>query len=402
MSGEPDIGAEYEALLQFVYVAPIGIVQTDADGIVAMMNPTAAQLVLALAPDSDLVNLFDALQPVAPDLRALAARSEGRLGPVFQHRRLEPPGPPTRKGDRRVLSVSLIRLDEVRLMTLVSDVSELAARERELREKDEWHKASLQLAAEAAEAANRAKSEFLANISHELRTPMHAISSFAKLGHGRSENAPREKLQRYFENIEGSAARLNRLLNDLLDLAKIESGRMTYTLGRFDLRNIVHAVVTEFDAMARERGVTLQFEPEAVTDPWVQVDDLRIKQVFANLVSNALKFAPEGGRVTVALSSGTDENGTPGIVGHVLDDGPGIPPDELETVFDRFVQSTKTKTGAGGTGLGLPIAREILSAHRGWVRAQNRPEGGADFAVWLPTAAAEQPPVRDVRNAGAI
>lgn len=402
MSGEIDIGAEYEALLQFVYAAPIGIVQTDAEGTVAMMNPTAAQLVLALAPDSDLTNLFDTLQPFAPDLRELASGSAGRLGPVFEHRRVEPPGPASRKGDQLVLSVSLIRLDDLRLITLVSDVSELAARERELREKDEWHKASLMLAAEAADAANRAKSEFLANISHELRTPMHAIASFAKLGHGRSEDAPREKLQRYFENIEGSAARLNRLLNDLLDLAKIESGRMTYAIGRFDLRNIVHAVVTEFDAVARERGVTLLFEPGEVPDPWVQVDDLRIKQVFANLVSNALKFTPEGGQVMVSLSFGTDADGAPGILGHVLDDGPGIPPDELESVFDKFVQSSKTKTGAGGTGLGLPIAREILTAHGGWVRAKNRPEGGAAFVVWLPTEAAGGTVIRNARNAAVV
>lgn len=383
MSGEEDIGAEYEALLQFVYMAPIGIVQVTNDGTVVMMNPTSAQLLLTIAPDGTLDNLFTALAPVVPGLRELASRSAESPGPLCQDLRANIPSPDSREKDPCVLSLSLIRLDATRVMALLSDVSAVAKREREIREKETWHKASLQLALDAAQAANRAKSEFLANISHELRTPMHAISSFAKLGHGKSNDAPREKLQRYFENIDGSANRLNRLLTDLLDLAKIESGKMTFTMTRGDVGRTLAATMAEFEAMAHEHGVSLVGAGDLPV-AYACTDEARMKQVFANLLSNAIKFSPRGSTVSVALRQGTTEQGDEGISVSVYDEGPGIPPDELESVFDKFVQSTKTKTGAGGTGLGLPIAREIVSAHKGRIWAVNRPDRGTEFRIDIP------------------
>jgi len=380
---ENDSGAEYEALVQFMYLAPIGLVQMNNDGAVEMMNPMCAQLLMPVSPDGSLVNFFDATATIAPELRALVAEFTEPHGAICQDYRVQLGSLSARGRYPEVLAIGLIRLDVTRLMALVSDVSEIVKREKLFRENEEWHKESLKLAKEAAEAANLAKTEFLANMSHELRTPMHAISGFAKIGVKKSEDAPREKLQRYFENIDGSAKRLNHLLNDLLDLAKIEAGKMTYNFARCDIDGLLRSIVGEFEAMANDNGVRLAVCVEA-RDTLLEVDEGRIKQVFANLISNAIKFSPAGGTVAVRVAAEDVENAEPSIAIAFADEGPGIPPAELDLIFDKFVQSSKTKTGAGGTGLGLPIARQILIAHGGSLTASNRPEGGAEFTVRLP------------------
>jgi signal transduction histidine kinase len=383
MSIDEDTVAEYEALLQFMYMAPIGVVQMSNDGGVVMMNPKCAQLLMPISANSDLSNLLDALKNVAPELAGMLAQFAQPHGVVCQEYRMPLEVAAARDRHPQVLAISLIRLDATRVMAVLSDVSEIVKQEKLLKEKDEWHSASLKLAMEAAETANIAKSEFLANMSHELRTPMHAISSFAKMGLGKSGDAPREKLQRYFENIDGSAARLGRLLNDLLDLAKIEAGKMTYAFEMQDVGALLRKSITEFEAMARERGVSLVADFDA-QETRAEIDSTRMQQVFANLLSNAIKFSPTGTTVTIRLAIDSTTGGQDGVVITFADQGVGIPPDELEQVFDKFVQSSKTKTGAGGTGLGLPITREILAAHNGRISAGNCPDGGAEFKIAFP------------------
>ncbi len=248
-------------------------------------------------------------------------------------------------------------------------------------------------ARDVAEAANLAKSEFLANMSHELRTPMHAILSFSRLGETRSVAADPDapKLLSYFQRISQSGDRLLSLLNNLLDLAKLEAGRMQYESGHHDLRSIVETIVGELAAYAAERGVTIHVEDGALPVlAWC--DPARIGQVVRNLLSNALKFTPSGRAVHVRIglgewSSSDAGEGAPiraaaSIV--VTDEGRGIPEGELEAVFDKFVQSSTTRSGAGGTGLGLAICREIVDQHGGRIWADNAREGGAVFRVMLP------------------
>jgi signal transduction histidine kinase len=332
-----------------------------------------------------LANLLDAMDDVAPELRAMIDAAGGASGEICRDHRVPLPRSGRPDGIPQVLAVSLIRLDAERLMGIIGDVSEAVRQETLYRENQAWLNESLRLAKEAAEAANEAKTEFLSNISHELRTPMHAISSFAKLGLGRITDASREKLQRYFENIDGSASRLNHLLNDLLDLAKIEAGRMTYEMATIDLRPLLATCVAEFEAMARDRGIAIE-APVATGPAMTSADGLRLRQVFANLLSNAVRYSQAGSTVTVRIARERSAEGPDQVVVSVADRGPGIPPHELELVFDKFVQSSKTKTGGGGTGLGLAIAREILTAHGGKVSASNRPDGGAEFRVTLPAA----------------
>ncbi len=245
---------------------------------------------------------------------------------------------------------------------------------------------------EKAELSNRAKSEFLANMSHELRTPMHAILGFSSLGSSKVEIASNEKIASYFSRINESGRRLLGLLNDLLDLSKLEAGRMNFEFSESDLQATIANVIDELRPLFRDRLLTIDIEPASV-DTIAIYDDEKISQVVRNLLSNAIKFSPEGRSVMIhfsgtKLSSNSGQPGAaevPAISVSIWDQGTGIPEDELETVFDEFVQSSKTEHGAGGTGLGLSISKEIIKRHGGIIKAGNVVgDGGAIFTFSLP------------------
>jgi PAS domain S-box-containing protein len=247
----------------------------------------------------------------------------------------------------------------------------------------------LRLAKEAAEQANRAKSEFLANMSHELRTPMHAILSYARLGLDKLANnrLPAHKAQQYFGRIDQGGERLLGLLNDLLDLSKLEAGKMSYQMRSVDVARVAKATLAEFEGLARSHGVTLELcaTPAGAT-AWCDAD--RVTQVLSNLLSNAIKFSAHGGSASVAVEAAElAAGGARAIAVSVSDRGIGIPANELESVFDEFVQSTKTKTGSGGTGLGLSICRQIIEDHSGRIWAELRPGGGSILRFVLPCEA---------------
>ena len=250
--------------------------------------------------------------------------------------------------------------------------------DRQLKLKNSFEK--VQLAQKAAEEANTAKSQFLANMSHELRTPLHGILSFSKFGINKHATAKPEKLLDYFEKIYQSGNTLLNLLNDLLDLAKLEAGKMKFELRPTETSIIILSLVDEFGSLFAERNLTVRHN-DRLFKVRTLIDAEKIKQVVRNLVSNAVKFSPEGGNIEIDMQRG---DGT--VTVSVKDEGPGIPEDELEAVFDKFVQSSKTKSGAGGTGLGLAICHEIITAHNGRIWAQNRAEGGAVFSFEIPTA----------------
>jgi signal transduction histidine kinase len=242
---------------------------------------------------------------------------------------------------------------------------------------------ALQAAKAAAEAANQAKSVFLANMSHELRTPMHGILSFAALGRERWTTAKPERLGHYFSKIQTSGEVLLTLLNELLDLAKLEAGKMTFDFHLDDLCSVLATVADEFQSLLSERSLTLHYE-RPVVPIFVRIDTQRFLQVLRNLLSNAVKFSPPGGTITLRLWR---HDQTTRVT--VEDQGPGIPPDELEAIFDAFIQSSETQTGAGGTGLGLSICREIMAAHHGHIWAETGPSGGALLTCELPQASPE-------------
>jgi len=238
-----------------------------------------------------------------------------------------------------------------------------------------------------ADEANKAKTEFLANMSHELRTPMHAILSFASMGTEKVEKAPVEKLRRYFSRIEESGKRLLLMLNDLLDLSKLEAGKMSFLIDLGDLAQTVDQVLNEFHAFIAEKQLTVKVQANGIsTRAWFDSD--RIHQVMANLVSNAVKFSPV--KSVVEINFYDDElilpngNQVAALRLTVKDQGIGIPPGELERVFDKFVQSSETNTGAGGTGLGLAICQQIVEYHQGRIYAENNEDVGTSFQLVLP------------------
>jgi signal transduction histidine kinase len=268
---------------------------------------------------------------------------------------------------------------------------QVAHEEFEQRVEERTH--DLYEAQQAAERANNAKSEFLANMSHEFRTPMHAILSFSALATDKLGSAPPEKIRHYLERIHESGSRLLTLLNDLLDLSKLEAGKMEYCMAEHDLQHIVEGVKQELDGMLKNEGVRLNIQPP--DGPVLALCDRdRIVQVVSNLLTNALKFTPHGKSITVGfeasqLAASNDSKTRPAIKVMVTDQGIGIPEDELPTIFDKFVQSSKTKTGAGGTGLGLAICKEIIEGHGGKIWASQNPEGGAVFCFVVPVGEAE-------------
>ena len=232
-----------------------------------------------------------------------------------------------------------------------------------------------------AERANLAKTVFLANMSHELRTPMHGILSYARFGQQKIESAPKEKLKSYFDEIYESGSRLMTRLNALLDLSKLEAGKVVYAIQERDLVEVAAVIKSEMQAFATEKGLTIELKHEAQA-ALAAFDQERIMQVLRNLVSNAIKFSIGGAPVRIELST----------VGHgircaVVNRGVGIPRDELKTVFDKFVQSSKTKSGAGGTGLGLAICKEIVEQHHGKIWAESDPGGETRFIFEIQEAA---------------
>ncbi|MEE8612859.1 MAG: HAMP domain-containing sensor histidine kinase, partial [Nitrospirales bacterium] len=191
--------------------------------------------------------------------------------------------------------------------------------------------------------------------------------------------------------IKESGHRLLTLLNDLLDLSKWEAGRMTLNVQEGDLQEIVRAVEGQCAELLRANRLRMEIE-STVGLPRATFDPERMAQVVRNLLSNAINFSPHGKIITVSFQAttvrvgrrSTDPTCRPGIALRIQDQGVGVPDGELATVFDRFVQSSRTKTGAGGTGLGLAICKEIVEAHEGTIWAENHPGGGAMFTLAIP------------------
>lgn len=258
------------------------------------------------------------------------------------------------------------------------------------RDEMQQHAVELEQAKREAETANQAKSEFLANISHELRTPMHGILSFSSMGMDGIDK-PKDKLRVYFSRINDCGNRLMLLLNDLLDLSRLEAGAAAIEFRERDLLAVINSIADEQAASLEAHQIALHIAPSNCSSQ-VCMDAEQVAQVVNNLLGNAIKFSPENSTIELSIENtiigATSESslaeGVEGVSVSILDRGIGVPQDELASIFNKFEQSRKTRTGAGGTGLGLSICAEIVSAHGGDIWAENRPGGGTIFTFTLP------------------
>ncbi|GAB3387980.1 hypothetical protein GCM10027568_08490 [Humibacter soli] len=229
----------------------------------------------------------------------------------------------------------------------------------------------------AAEAA-RLKDEFVGLISHELRTPLSSILGYLELLRDDEENPLGDEQLHYLEVAERNAHRLLRLVGDLLFTAQVESGRFPLEMGEVRLRDVVDAAVESARPAAAAVGVTLDARLDDVGE--MRGDATRLGQVCDNLISNALKFTPRGGRVTVRLFGGPDD-----VVIEVEDSGIGIPAAELDRLFSRFFRaSSATRNAIPGVGLGLTISKAIVTAHGGRLGVESREGEGTCFRATLP------------------
>jgi len=236
---------------------------------------------------------------------------------------------------------------------------------------------ALQKAKEAADTANRSKSTFLANMSHELRSPLNAILGFAQLM-SNSVTLP----QQYQDNlriIHHSGEHLLTLINQVLDLSKIEAGRITLNETTFNLHHLLREVEDMFRLKVNEKGLQLRFNCAADIPPTIQTDEIKLRQVLINLLSNAVKFTSVGSVVVNVTQPRTNDDGRMTLYFEIKDTGCGIAADELESIFEAFVQSQSGVHSQSGTGLGLPITRKFIQLMGGEITVESEVSQGTTF-----------------------
>ena len=285
--------------------------------------------------------------------------------------------------------LTALRSPHGELLGFLKLTQDITARRAAERARDEALRAS-QLARAEAERASRLKGEFLATLSHELRTPLSAILGWAHVLERGGFNA--DTLRHGLEAISRNARQQVQLIEDLLDMTRIESGQLRLECQRIELDGVLAAAIDSALPAATARGLTLQADFGGGTGWWVLGDPARLQQVIANLLDNAIKFTPGGGRIDVALRR--TAGGEAALT--VADTGQGIEPAFLPRLFERFQQQDATTTRRhGGLGIGLALVRQFVLLHGGSVAAHSDGPGrGAVFTVTLPTveSAASPPP----------
>lgn len=373
---------------QLLEAAPDGIVEVDSNGRIVLMN-AAAEKLTGYRRDELLGQSIEVLTP-----QELRSRHAGHRIAYWANPVTRPMGTglelhvQRKDGERTPVEISLspVTYDgEMRVTAVMRDVTERKRAESQLREMHDRFTAELTAANKElevrnreVEAANRLKTEFVASMSHELRTPLHTIIGFTELLSEEIEGSLNDKQKRFVHHIHRDSLHLLELINDILDLSRIEAGRL-------DLRPEVFAItaaIEEVMATIRPQAVAnlLHLEGPFVPDIALRADRVRFKEVLYNLLSNAVKFTPEGGSVRVEGSMRDKA-----VEISVIDTGVGIPAVEQGAVFDKFHQVGATPRGLKeGTGLGLAIAKQLVEAHGGRIWLSSESGKGSRFSFTMP------------------
>jgi PAS domain S-box-containing protein len=278
------------------------------------------------------------------------------------------------------ISLSPVKSEEgFRVTAIIRDITERQQIEERLRAIQTRYTHELELRNQQIEHANRYKSEFLANMSHELRTPLHTIIGFSELLAEETKGPLNVDQKRYMGHIQKDSQHLLALINEVLDLSKIEAGKLQLNRDAVDIAAVLDEVLASIRPRALERSLAIEAAPGSPV--LVDADRLRVKQILYNLVSNAVKFTPNGGRIRVEIESA---NGFAQI--SVTDTGIGIPIEEQGVIFDAFHQVGTAASGGmrEGTGLGLPITKRLVEEHGGRIWLESEPGKGSRFSFTIP------------------
>ncbi len=324
------------------------------------------------------------LRMTIDDLNAPEMRAErgARIQHLVDHRRAQITTVWLAKDGSRLdleFRTGLVQLDGERVaLAFGRDIGERLRTEEALRR-----------ATEAADAANRAKSAFLATMSHEIRTPMNAILGYAQLLQ-RDDRLDREQ-RRAIETIGKSGNHLLELINDVLEMSKIEAGFASLNRGTFDLLAMLDDLDGMFRLRADEKQLTFAVSRSPGVPRFIVTDEGKLRQVLVNILSNATKFTRKGG-VAARVAVRAPEEGTPHLLVDIEDTGPGIGPDELASLFQPFVQTRSGRDAGGGTGLGLAISRKYARLLGGDLRVRSRVGEGSVFRLEIPFEEGDQAP----------
>jgi len=368
--------------------APDAIIEVDRDGRIVLLNRVTEKM-FGYPREQLLGQPVELLIP--EDLRTIHHSHRGQYWSKPQTRTMGSGlslFAKRKDGTRFPVEIGLSPVkseDGFRVTAIIRDISERkqsddrihAIQEKYTRELAETNR---ELAARnrEIERANRLKSEFLASMSHELRTPLHTIIGFSELLAEQLQGPLNEKQQRFIQHIHKDSLHLLELINDVLDLSKIEAGKSDLRYEPFDVSSAIEEVLSSI----RPQGLakSLHIETEVAVPTALEADRVRFKQILFNLLSNAVKFTPEGGtvRVEALVRDGFAEIS-------VIDTGIGIPSEEHESVFDKFYQVGHTTKGVReGTGLGLAITKKLVEEHGGNIRLKSERGKGSRFTFTLP------------------
>jgi PAS domain S-box-containing protein len=382
-----EAGQRFHKLLE---AAPDAILEVDEGGRILTVNE-AAERIFGYGREELLELTVEALVPAAVRAKHVHHRTA-----YISHPQIRPMGSGLElKAQRKDGSLFPVEIslspnpgkDGLRVIAVIRDISQRKETEDRLKAIREQYAAELTAKNEQLEVrnrevekANRLKSEFLASMSHELRTPLHTIIGFSELLAEEIQGSLTHDQKRFVGHILQDARHLLELINEVLDISKIESGTLELQCALFDFTGCVEEVLASIRRQAESKGIDLE-NKNAFTGE-LYADRLRVKEILYNLLSNAVKFTGKGGRVWLeAKVEGDDLQVTVG------DTGVGIREEEQAAIFEKFYQATIIGGSIHqGTGLGLPIAKHLVELHSGRIGVQSRPGQGSRFTLILPLA----------------